>query len=1411
MKHRRLLDKIIRWQHIKKSIAILTVVLMLLLGFPRLLSVEEIGKSKEYATPLDAGLEDITEIPQDANEMSTEGESESGDRENTVDESAGEGDNSNQGNNRTFFAGPEITYGGYTSFLYGDMSLVDYTNGNAFVREGYENVGATSSFAFQRQSQNQELNKIMYYAVGLEDSPERSSARDEMLEGLGLTDKNEQMGAFFCLLAEKVDEINGDSASASLPVGDSKLQEISAWIAEQDAPPEAFTVNLWDDPSSQESVDLVSAQGNGQTILAGESTELQSPVMRLRANGIRKNSSTAFTVPWDSSQGMGYTSGNSESWWPGISSAIRSSGVTIGTRQESGSVKDPWGYDCSSYFCALANGSHGGQYPDFSGSGNTEWIYSNYLNPNLGKCTWVASGYAGTKTEAPTGSGHFTSGILQDGDIILFYDASGKSKHIAIACSGGFAYDEGTGRIRWNNFYYYMGWLRYGNFSSSASVAPYWSAYRPVKPETPPPPSPPQEKTWLCGLAIKKVDMQGNVISDSATFSVTGPDGFNREVTTSGGYAYLGGLAEGNYQVQETVPPSGYCLNGTVHNVTLHKPASLVKDGTDVGGVFQEADYLKYNSDLAGIALWTHFHAFIWNGSESRRSSSSFDIQAYRDINPDVAGSNQAVMLHYLNYGDKEGRRALTYDEIFRNGSDAAVQGVSVMDLPRSYYGSIILKKQARDDASALPGASYEIKGLDPGVNDSIDYKLETDSLGMIYMTGLPCGNYSVQELAAPAGYNVDSTIFQVEVKASNENRFLLLRDGDAYYMDAVFDPAYYASQNADVKESYGDGSSEESAKLLYEHFIAFGMKEGRDASINFHLPYYYQLYPDLQNKYGPIYMPDPASPYYDTEHKDEYSLNNEKYYLDYVREGQKLHRYGNVEDVVWDQMLKSISSGTTSYPKQTNGIALDDTRKKGDIQLWKYAIDGNSPLEGVDFQISAIETEKAGETVDPITIRTDSNGYATTRKEDGTSSLPTGKYKVQELRSDGNGDNQLEKEILVSITEDGQMVTAFDAEATGADQKIYNASKPGIKTKALVKETNSSTLSNIQANSICDEVTLSNLKSGSPYTLVESLKLVDGEGKISDYEYVDENPIQIKFTTNEKYQKSLYEQEHILEATFTGVDASKMPEGSKLVVYSALYYGDLENETKDPDSDVQFYPILHRDPNLESQTLYLPSIHTSAYLNNEDEKSADAVEVTKVEDKVVYENLLLGNEYVLTAHLMKQEDESPVKVNGEELTVTKQFIAKEKTGQEVLTFDLKEPLSPGKYTVYEYLYTKDGVEIAKHDDIHSDAQTVEVKKRPPVEKVSTEEVTTSREEKPEPITEGVSTSVPEVTTEEKTETSTQVTTQLTTEVTSEADESEGKEESPKTGDRIFLACLFLLYVSICGIVLLKIEKKKKK
>ena len=103
------------------------------------------------------------------------------------------------------------------------------------------------------------------------------------------------------------------------------------------------------------------------------------------------------------------------------------------------------------------------------------------------------------------------------------------------------------------------------------------------------------------------------------------------------------------------------------------------------------------------------------------------------------------------------------------------------------------------------------------------------------------------------------------------------------------------------------------------------------------------------------------------------------------------------------------------------------------------------------------------------------------------------------------------------------------------------------------------------------------------------------------------------------------------------------------------------------------------------------------------------------------------------------------------------------------------------------------------------------MKKRPPVEKVSTEEVTTSREEKPEPITEGVSTSVPEVTTEEKTETSTQVTTQLTTEVTSEADESEGKEESPKTGDRIFLACLFLLYVSICGIVLLKIEKKKKK
>lgn len=61
-----------------------------------------------------------------------------------------------------------------------------------------------------------------------------------------------------------------------------------------------------------------------------------------------------------------------------------------------------------------------------------------------------------------------------------------------------------------------------------------------------------------------------------------------------------------------------------------------------------------------------------------------------------------------------------------------------------------------------------------------------------------------------------------------------------------VFNPTYYSLHNSDVaKAANGD------TKKLFEHFIAFGMKEGRQASADFNVQVYKERYSDLKQAFG--------------------------------------------------------------------------------------------------------------------------------------------------------------------------------------------------------------------------------------------------------------------------------------------------------------------------------------------------------------------------------------------------------------------------------------------------------------------------------------------------------------------------------------------------------------------------------
>ena len=114
------------------------------------------------------------------------------------------------------------------------------------------------------------------------------------------------------------------------------------------------------------------------------------------------------------------------------------------------------------------------------------------------------------------------------------------------------------------------------------------------------------------------------------------------------------------------------------------------------------------------------------------------------------------------------------------------------------------------------------------------------------------------------------------DVKAANN-----IYGGTDYSL--VFDAAYYAAHNADVVAACGDTNT-----ALLNHFVKYGMKEGRQGNASFDVISYRYRYADLRNVYGKN-LPD--------------------YYLHYIRYGAAEGREATG--------TTTLQNGTTVY----NGV----------------------------------------------------------------------------------------------------------------------------------------------------------------------------------------------------------------------------------------------------------------------------------------------------------------------------------------------------------------------------------------------------------------------------------------------------------------------------------------------------------
>lgn len=179
------------------------------------------------------------------------------------------------------------------------------------------------------------------------------------------------------------------------------------------------------------------------------------------------------------------------------------------------------------------------------------------------------------------------------------------------------------------------------------------------------------------------------------------------------------------------------------------------------------------------------------------------------------------------------------------------------------------------------------------------------------------------------------------------------------------------------------------------------------------------------------------------------------------------------------------------------------------------------------------------------------------------------------------------------------------------------------------------------------------------------------------------------------------------------------------------LYFGNYElRETRQPRGYIlseETYPIkieykdqLTEVVLLETEIKNYPvkiRIHTKAEDKADGDKIISADKNAAIVDRVSCENLIAGGNYQLKGVLMNKETGKPLLINNAALTSEKVFCA-EKPDEEIhmeFAFDASD-FGDMELVVFEKLLDADGNEIAAHEDINDEGQTVGIKKKVPLD-----------------------------------------------------------------------------------------------
>lgn len=643
------------------------------------------------------------------------------------------------------------------------------------------------------------------------------------------------------------------------------------------------------------------------------------------------------------------------------------------------------------------------------------------------------------------------------------------------------------------------------------------------------------------------------------------------------------------------------------------------------------------------------------------------------------------------------------WSEAITLNAESAV--VTVTDIPQNDPINVVLRKRDADTAednsqgsASLQNAEFTVKyykgyyDSDPkaqGIEAARSWVLKTDEQGICKLLDsykvsgddfykdsngyetFPLGTVTIQETKAPSGYLIDSQIFVRQIKGEGTiepvdvyNEVIVsekvIRGGVSIEKwdfetknkvpqgSATLAGAEFTITNQSAKAVIVDGKSYEKGKEIMT--IKTG-EEGIASTKNDVLPY------------------------------GEYQISETKAPDGYLPAGENLTQNFSIRK---NGELVELNTEKTAAQNKVirGGVKIE----KWDYELHEKVPQGSATLEGAEFTITnqskqPVIVEGVSYPVGAVimTLVTDQEGVALTKNN----ILPYGEYEISETKAPvgylPEGENLTQK---FSIRENGKIVelntedTAAQNQVKRGDLQLVKAEDGTLHRMAHVKFTITSKTTGESHPFVTDENGYySTSSSWNPHTQNTNR----GEASEDGIWFGTSKP-------NDEHGALIYDTYTIEEQE---CEANK---GHKLIKFDVVIKRD--NVTVDLGT-------------ITDDLLPVVSIHTTASVKDTMGNDAYAVDNVTIADEVFYSNLTPGEEYTLKGMLMDKSTGKALLIEGKEITSEKTFTTSKETGtiSVEFTFDARG-LEGKEIVVFEKLYWKEA-EIAAHEDIEDEDQTI--------------------------------------------------------------------------------------------------------